>query len=73
VPGIAGPEGPRGPRGKPGPAGPAGAAAPVAAAPSSGGVSVATKEQACRDTYAGSRTQAQIDTYCVPGGALYGS
>jgi hypothetical protein len=34
-------------------------------------VSSGTREQACRDTYKGILTQAQIDTYCVPGGNLY--
>jgi hypothetical protein len=36
-------------------------------------VSANEQEQACRDTYADSLTQAQIDTYCVPGGILYGN
>jgi hypothetical protein len=75
--GPMGPQGERGPRGHRGPAGPAGAAAaPVTqTVPSSSGSSSSgsdQKEQACRDTFAGTFSQAQLNEYCSPGGLYYG-
>jgi hypothetical protein len=73
--GTAGQQGPAGPRGARGHPGTTTTVTSGSTGSSSGGNSggaVNQRQQACIDTYSGiGMTQAQINTYCQPGGAWY--
>ena len=65
APGPAGPQGPRGPRGLSGTS-----AVGAPASGGGGGGSVSQSVTACKQTYGSlGFSQAQLDTYCQPGGA----